>query len=954
MQAEHEGPGSPDAEVRRDPKRSRRVANRREEEELPDAEADEGYESASSRDKDDDLLPLVPSEDDSDLEDDPADWDEPPCAQANTQMMEDFREFCATHPRKFEPLDAATVKSIKLMDILRKTKAPLNAYQPFLEWHLRETGELRDETMTLKDSPDYFSRPTLMKRLFQRYNCEALTPQIRKVRLPFSKSVASIPVRNAKDVIVSLLTDPRVKPEDYLFFDDNPLAAPPNPVVHLEDLNTGDAYLKSHERMIKEKGEVLLPVPMYIDGAVRGQFSDLPITALKVALGIHTRECRDKEFAWRELGWVPQVRQQKARGKKLFQESGHLDAQEMVLMDGEGEAADMDAEAAGTEWEDEDEESDVKAQDFHTMLSTILESFVELQRTGFIWDLVYKGKLYKNIKFVIFVPFVKCDTEEADTLCGKYKVRTSNIKQICRYCHCPTSKADDPRVTHKMKSQTEIQKLIDQGRLDKLRDLSQQNIRNAFYEVTFHAANTRGIHGACPSEMLHATLLGIFKYCREAFFKQLGPTSQLAEDINGLAKMYGTLMTRQSDRSLPNTNFSKGIQKGKLMAKEHRGVLLVMAAVVVSSKGRKLMSKRRKMGGEEGVTDWSRLLELLLEWEAFLNLKKILKADVKKLKLKHVFVMYMLRNVARRHEGMGLKIMKFHAILHLVEDTLLYGTPSEVDTGSNESHHKPSKYAAKLTQRKEATFNLQTAQRMTEFLVLDLAICEIESGKKLWEYFGRHMDALSEVDAAQYEVLTYEDVDGLDDGLDDWEVGDDFVAEFRNLALPDTEADHSDSDDGEAGLDDGEAGVKIWEAHASESEGSDGEAEAEETQVFTGGTRISVFEDPERDNEPSFSVLSRSQKLKEETRWGVDILTFLIDLQTLVSSHLPTGMLSVLTLHKRDKHIFHGHPNYCCLGPWRDWALFDWGPEGSLPCHIWCFVALENMPIGRDRLFLMG
>ena len=45
---------------------------------------------------------------------------------------------------------------------------------------------------------------------------------------------------------------------------------------------------------------------------------------------------------------------------------------------------------------------------------------------------------------------------------------------------------------------------------------------------------------------------------------------------------------------------------------------------------------------------------------------------------------------------MGLKIMKFHAILHLLQDMLLFGTPSEMDTGSNESHHKPSKYAAKL------------------------------------------------------------------------------------------------------------------------------------------------------------------------------------------------------------------------------------------------------------------
>ena len=130
--------------------------------------------------------------------------------------------------------------------------------------------------------------------------------------------------------------------------------------------------------------------------------------------------------------------------------------------------------------------------------------------------------------------------------------------------------------------------------------------------------------------MLHAILLGVFKYTRETFFEHMGKTSKLAEDINGLAKMYGTLLRRQSDRSLPNTNFSKGIQKGKLMAKEYRGVLLIMATLVRSTKGRKLMGK--KMGGENGMTDWSVLVELLLEWEAFLCLKKMKIHHVKRLK----------------------------------------------------------------------------------------------------------------------------------------------------------------------------------------------------------------------------------------------------------------------------------------------------------------------------------
>ena len=127
------------------------------------------------------------------------------------------------------------------------------------------------------------------------------------------------------------------------------------------------------------------------------------------------------------------------------------------------------------------------------------------------------GKLYKDLEFVLFVANVKCDTEEGDLLCGKYTVRTANVKHICRYCHCPTEDADNPLAKYPMKKQHEIQRLVEKQKLDQLKAISQQNIQNAFYTVRFHAANNQGIHGACPSEMLHAILLGVFKYVRSIF-----------------------------------------------------------------------------------------------------------------------------------------------------------------------------------------------------------------------------------------------------------------------------------------------------------------------------------------------------------------------------------------------------------------------------------------------------
>ena len=821
----------------------------------------------------------------------------------NTAIRDAFRSYCDEHANDFLRLTKEDATSIKLMDVLKR-KAPLNTYPSVMEWHLKETGKLRDHE-TLGDAIGYHHRATLMKRLLPRYNLLQMVPREKKVRLPSSRAVVSIPVRDAADCIVSLLTDPRFLESDYLFFGDDPLAPPPEKVTYLSDLNTGDAYLKSYEKMIHHDRQVLLPVPIYIDGAVTGQFTDLPVTAVKISLGIHSREARDRQYAWRELGFIPVVRKDPARGKKIFQESGHLESQDVIVLEGEGDA---NPEASESDQDETPEDGAVKAQDFHTMLKTILQSFVELQRTGFVWDLVYKGKLYRDIEFVLFVPFVKCDTEEADVLCGKYTVRTKNVKHVCRYCHCPTSDADNPLAKYPLKTQPEIQKLVEKGKLARLQAMSQQYIENAWYDVRFHSANECGIHGATPSEKLHAIQLGIFKYLREIFFIHMGKSSQLAENINGLATMYGKLLTRQSERDLPNTNFAKGIQKGKLMARDFRGVLLIMAAVLASKKGRELLFQRKKFGKEEGLRDWTLLVELMLEWESYLG-EKVMKRDhVVRLQRKHRFIMYIMKQVADRTAGMGLKIMKFHSIIHLINDMLLYGSPSEFDTGSNESHHKESKYAAKLTQRKESTFNLQTAQRLTEFMCIDLAMEELLHDRCVWEYFLHLEDKTVE------------------------------------LEVPDSDEDVPDRHD-----------ANICDQGDYDSDSDSDSDSVPEIQIHTGGTRIKIYEDSDDEGKASFQMLSRSKTQQERTVWVQEAVNWLNDLQNLVAEFIPEPHLPVLTEHKRGGSVFYGHPNFRSSGPWKDWALIDWGDGwGTLPSHIWCFISLQNMPTGNQRLSFGG
>ena len=65
-----------------------------------------------------------------------------------------------------------------------------------------------------------------------------------------------------------------------------------------------------------------------------------------------------------------------------------------------------------------------------------------------------------------------------------------------------------------------------------------------------------------------------------------------------------------------------------------------MAAVLRSTLGRELLLQRRKFGKEEGLQDWTILVELMLEWEAYLTQKEMRKDHAKKLERKHRYIMY--------------------------------------------------------------------------------------------------------------------------------------------------------------------------------------------------------------------------------------------------------------------------------------------------------------------------
>ena len=119
---------------------------------------------------------------------------------------------------------------------------------------------------------------------------------VKELTLPHSKAKVRIVFNDIRSLIQSLLTDPRIRDEDYMFFDDDPFAPPPDDLDYIADFNTGLSYIETYKKLITDpKKQILIGFPIYMDGCANGQFAHLPITAVKMGHGLLSHRARDND-----------------------------------------------------------------------------------------------------------------------------------------------------------------------------------------------------------------------------------------------------------------------------------------------------------------------------------------------------------------------------------------------------------------------------------------------------------------------------------------------------------------------------------------------------------------------------------------------------------------------------------------------------------------------------------
>lgn len=206
------------------------------------------------------------------------------------------------------------ILSIEMLHELFKKGCPMNIFEDLMKVVLRHEGKLLPG-QPLQDLPSFVSRTKIMGRLATRYGmypmanveeaAERKKQGLRKCSMPdyyIKKSVvlpssgARIPVYvfDFGEELVKLLSDPRLDDKCWDFFNDDPLAPPPNNWDVIGNIPDGRAFRATYKERIQRQGlagkRMLLGIIGYVDNTSTAQFADLGYEPFKFSLAQFTEE----------------------------------------------------------------------------------------------------------------------------------------------------------------------------------------------------------------------------------------------------------------------------------------------------------------------------------------------------------------------------------------------------------------------------------------------------------------------------------------------------------------------------------------------------------------------------------------------------------------------------------------------------------------------------------------
>ena len=589
--------------------------------------------------------------------------------------------------------DTQYIDSLELVKGLMLKNISFSNYEFFMKWkHGKKNSSI--------NSASYMSlnklKKTVLSRVYGNQEFQhKMMPKYTLLNCPSGRAFNVI-TYDIDAMIYDLLSDKNLTCSKNMIFNSSNINNPFK--INLNDCyNEFDQSEYYNETIKKYKSEqntngidpsklLVVPIVIYMDETNLDNYNNLSLHPVTMSLMIYNQKARNLERSWRTIGYIPNF----------------------TAMVGNKSVS-----------------GEAKLNDFHFILQHVLDGLKKLQSrpSGFQW--VFEFDEYENKKYEMTLKFplafVIGDGKGNDTICGK-KQNRNTAKRLCRDCNVLLQKSDDPNVGcnfHKMstlEAMTEVE----------LADNSFYKIicGNAFSGMDF-GANPYGINGATPPDPCHQINKGIPERLPTIFMDRLSTSQVSTIDIQ--CAIVCVRSKRQSDRSLPCINpFIYGLsEKSKLRADQNIGrVFSIFITLLTTDCESKIVGKPGKKEDihtpatiitQQEYNQWVLLFEevlILISWIYLESHPKVVFKGGKNSLACERMRMFMTRfkTTANRTKGMGLKLMKWHQLLHLWMYIRMYGSLYAVDSARSESHHRKKKQIASHTQRRIIVLDHQTAQ----------------------------------------------------------------------------------------------------------------------------------------------------------------------------------------------------------------------------------------------------
>ena len=367
----------------------------------------------------------------------------------------------------------------KLAKMLNDIQAPKTMYASILKWGRQAYIEGYNFV------PRHGNKDSLIASLQTQLHLGHFRPDKIEIELPGDKLRVEITRFNFTKGLHSLLRHPDltsnmdnldVNPTD-------PFGKYVAPNGRIGAVHSAQWYQNAYQTCIKDpKTDFLVPICFACDEAKLGG-GTTGCWPLMFSTTIFNQKLRNKSIAWRPLGYIYDL---------SIDETSSLHNSQTTHL---------------------------RYQRLHAIFKAILESLLEAQEPNALDGITLTlGGITKMVNIMVPVNFIIGDMQGGDKICACSPCYSNKMQRLCRKCNVKGSDADDPFVKCRRMIMSRIQALVVNNEFDRLDQINQYHVHNAWFDVSYGGCKYGIFSAACPVEALHAMENGLVKQCLQVLF----------------------------------------------------------------------------------------------------------------------------------------------------------------------------------------------------------------------------------------------------------------------------------------------------------------------------------------------------------------------------------------------------------------------------------------------------